>query len=97
MQKELALVATATGGVFEVEDVYEIVGAGVVVVGRVVEGLIAPGFTAAVLAKRATVASIESRQGWRRLAKAGDAVGIALCGVDETDVTRGMRVSFSRP
>ena len=89
--------ATSSYAVVEVQDVYSIMGVGVVPVGKVVEGTLYPGFKARLGNKVAVVKSIEANHMQLRSAQVGENIGFNLSGVQKVDIQRGMRLRFESP
>jgi len=89
--------ATGTGnssGTFQVVDVFEITGVGVVPVGIVLSGTLKPGQTALVNGKKAVIKTMEMRHQQLQEAQAGANIGINLVGVSKGDLQKGMVLGF---
>ncbi len=84
-----------SGNTFQVADVYNIKGVGIVVVGHVQNGTVFEGQTASVNGKPAKVRSIESHHQRLPQAMVGQDVGISLEGIDRTDVKKGDVLVFA--
>ncbi|PIN85716.1 MAG: hypothetical protein COV47_00670 [Candidatus Diapherotrites archaeon CG11_big_fil_rev_8_21_14_0_20_37_9] len=93
-QKELA--SSSEYAVVEIQDVYSIRGVGVIPVGKVIEGVLVPGFKAKVGLKFATVKTIEAHHEQLRAAGPGESIGFAVDGVDKSDLKAGMKIRFEK-
>lgn len=84
-------------GTFLLNDIFTITGAGLIVVGKVVDGVIRPGMGANLGSTTATVAKIESKHKLVQEAVAGDLVGMSLKGVDKNLLNgfKGRQIIFS--
>ncbi|MBI2597980.1 MAG: hypothetical protein HYW50_02180 [Candidatus Diapherotrites archaeon] len=80
---------------FQLSDVYNIKGVGIVVVGKVIDGALVPGQTAQVNGKKTTVKTIEAHHKRLAEAKVGQDIGVALSGVSREDFLPGMIIEFS--
>ncbi len=81
-------------GTFMVQDVFEISGLGIVVVGSVVSGVISPGQKVFVNGKMAVIKSVEAHHKQLKFANAGENIGINLLGIGRTDIQKGLTIEF---
>jgi elongation factor Tu len=95
-----SLADVSTDGDFSmtVADVFTITGTGVVITGVIKTGVVTVGDTVCLESgkggtKTVTVDAIEMFRKVLDSAKAGDAVGLILAGIDKTDVEAGDRLS----
>ncbi len=86
--------ADASQTVFEVQDVYNIMGVRVIPVGKVVSGILKVGQTTQVNGKKAVVKTIEMHHQQLQQAVEGDNVGINLSNVSKEEIKRGDRLVF---
>ena len=82
--------------VVQVQEVYNITGIGVVPVGKVVEGVLVPGFKASIGGKIAIVKTIEAHHQQLNSASVGENIGFNLTGVQKGDIVPGMTLRFQR-
>lgn len=82
------------GGVLPIQDVYNLKGVGIVVVGKIQSGEIYPGQRTSINGKEATAAIIEMHHKRLSVARTGDNVGINLKGIEKNDVKRGDTLFF---
>ena len=82
-------------GTLIINEVFTIVGIGVVVVARIIDGMIREGDEIIIGNKAAKVKSIEKKHKRMKYAVENELVGIALRGVDKSDIKRG-RYTFRK-
>lgn len=80
---------------FEVQDVFDIKGVGIVLVGRILSGTLMPGQMAVVNGKTSEIKSIEAHHQQLAFAPAGTNVGMCLKGINKADLQKGMILDFA--
>ena len=87
---------TQSFGSFKIIDVYNIRGVGVIPVGKIMSGQIAPGMKANVNGKVIEIKSIERNHQQLSVANSGDDVGMSLKNANVDDLPKGQVINFSR-
>ena len=80
---------------FLIEDVFQILGKGIVVTGRVLSGRVRAGMRTNVLGQEVLLKKIETFKGTLELAQANEQVGLLLEGVDKKNLVRGETLIFN--
>lgn len=80
---------------FSIDDIFEILGQGIVVTGRVLSGRVRPGMKADVLGQEVLLKKIETFKGTLELAEANEIVGLLLQGANKKDLVRGETLIFN--
>ena|GEM_PF-2285220 len=82
---------------FLMQDLYNIIGAGSIIVGKVVDGSIRPGMTVDLNGTIATVGTMEAKHQQIPEARTGDMVGIQIKGCDKNVLAgfKGKYIEFS--
>lgn len=94
LEKKSPVTSGSGSGVFFVQDVFDIKGVGIIVVGQVQSGAISPGNRAQVSGKTAQIATIEAHHQRKESARAGENVGLNLKGINKNDVKKGDVLNF---
>lgn len=81
-------------GAVRVEDVFEIIGVGVIPVGEVIEGNIKPGYVCNRMDKQIEIKTIEMHHGQIEIAVPGDRIGFNVKGVSKSDIKKGEILYF---
>lgn len=83
-------------GTFRVVDIYNIAGVGVIPVGEVMSGQIAPGMKATLNGKVVEIKTIEANHQQLSVANVGAKVGFSLKGANKNDLQKEQIIEFSK-
>lgn len=82
-------------GAIRIEDVFEIIGVGLIPVGEVIAGTVKPGYVCFVGGKQAEIKTIEKHHERLNTAVIGDKIGFNLTGISKSDIKKGDILQFN--